>query len=88
MKLIYNDKMVVSSNRVGGEILTTKEHKRELAERKRFYILIRVVITTRLYICQNSNSTFLNGYILLYANHTSRKSLYKEKQDIPICEIW
>lgn len=33
MKLIYNDKTVVSSNGVGGEILTTKEHKRDLAER-------------------------------------------------------
>lgn len=58
MKLIYNDKMVVSSNGVGGEMSTTKEHKRDLAERKRFYILIRVAITTRLYICQNSNSAF------------------------------
>ena len=71
--------MVVSSNGVGGEILTTKEHKRQLAEKKRFYMLIRVVITTRLYICQNSNYTFFNGYSLLYANQTSRKLLYKEK---------
>ena len=71
--------MVVSSNRVGGEILTTKEHKRQLAEKKRFYMLIRVVIITRLYICQNSNYTFFNGYSLLYANQTSRKLLYKEK---------
>lgn len=34
MKLIYNDKMLVSSNGVGGEISTTKEHKRDLAEKE------------------------------------------------------